>query len=244
MKTFGIAICGLLLFPYTAVQADIIGFTAGAEFWQGSAEGRAGNRGVSQALNFDDDSRRALYAAFEHPLPLLPNIAVRQQWSEHVGNTVLVGNSALAGTSFPAQSAIRNQLTVDYTDATLYYELLDNPVLSLDLGVTTRWLRSETTWNTTSRKVTTPVPMLHAKGHVNILGTQTSIFFDGNYGDYSDNTVYDARVGLAYQFVDLPAFNLFLKLGLQRLDLDLNNEDGMDLHSTQDGVFAAFELDF
>ncbi len=86
--------------------------------------------------------------------------------------------------------------------------------------------------------------MLHAKGHVNILGTQTNIFFDGNYGDYSDNTVYDARVGLAYQFVDLPAFNLFLKLGLQRLDLDLNNEDGMDLHSTQDGVFAAFELDF
>lgn len=244
MKTFGMAICGLLLFPYTAVQADIIGFTAGAEYWHGSAEGRAGNSGVSQGLNFDDDSRRALYAAFEHPLPLLPNIAVRQQWSEHEGNTVLVGNSMLAGTTFLANSSIRNQLTVDYTDATLYYELLDNPVLSLDLGVTTRWLRTETTWNTTSRKVTTPVPMLHAKGHVNILGTQTSIFFDGNYGDYSDNTVYDARVGLAYQFVDLPAFNLFLKLGLQRLDLDLNNEDGMDLHSTQDGVFAAFELDF
>lgn len=244
MKTFGMAICGLLLFPYTAVQADIIGFTAGAEYWHGSAEGRAGNSGVSQGLNFDDDSRRALYAAFEHPLPLLPNIAVRQQWSEHEGNTVLVGNSMLAGTTFLANSTIRNQLTVDYTDATLYYELLDNPVLSLDLGVTTRWLRTETTWNTTSRKVTTPVPMLHAKGHVNILGTQTSIFFDGNYGDYSDNTVYDARVGLAYQFVDLPAFNLFLKLGLQRLDLDLNNEDGMDLHSTQDGVFAAFELDF
>ncbi len=244
MKTFGMAICGLLLFPYGAVQADIIGLTAGAEYWQGSAEGRAGNTGVSQGLNFADDSRRALYAAFEHPLPLLPNIAVRQQWSEHDGSTVLAGNSVLAGTTFLANSTIRNQLTVDYTDATLYYELLDNPVLSLDLGVTARWLRTETTWNTTSRKVTTPVPMLHAKGHVNILGTQTSLFFDGNYGDYSDNTVYDARVGLAYQFVDLPAFNLFLKLGLQRLDLDLNNEDGMDLHSTQDGVFAAFELDF
>lgn len=244
MKTFGMAICGLLLFPYTAAQADIIGLTAGAEYWQGSAEGRAGNRGVSQALNFDDASRRALYAAFEHPLPLLPNIAVRQQWSEHNGNTRLLSGTALGNTTFPALSSINNKALVDYTDATLYYELLDNPVLSLDLGVTTRWLRTETIWNNTSRKVNTPVPMLHAKGHMNILGTKTSIFFDGNYGDYSDNTVYDARVGLAYQFVDLPAFNLFLKLGVQRLDLDLNNEDGMDLHSTQDGVFAAFELDF
>ncbi len=244
MKTLSLAICGLLMLPYTAVQADIVGFTAGAELWQGNVDGRAGNTGVSQSLNFDDDTRRVLYAAFEHPIPLLPNIAMRQQWAEYKGSTVLAGNTVLATTSFAAQSSIINQLSIDYTDATFYYELLDNAVLSIDMGMTARWLRTETIFNSATRKATTPLPMLHAKGHFNILGTQSSLFFAGNYGDYSDNAVYDAQLGLAYQFVDLPAFNLFVKLGVQRMDLDLNNEDGMDMKNVQDGVFAALEFDF
>lgn len=244
MKTFKMAVCGLMLLPFTSVKADILGFTAGAELWQGGVEARAGNTGNSQALQFADDTRKAFYAAFEHPLPLLPNIAVRQQWAEYQGTTVLAGNMALASTAFTAKSTVSNQLSVDYTDATMYYELLDNSVLSLDMGVTARWLRTKSTVNTASMKATAPVPMLHAKGHLNILSTSTSVFFEGNYGDYSDNAVSDVRLGLAYQVVDLPALNLFVKLGVQRLDIDLVNEDGMDLKSVEDGVFCALEFDF
>jgi outer membrane protein len=244
MKTFKMALCGLLLLPLTTVQADILGFTAGVEVWQGGVDASAGNTGSRQALTFDDDTRKAFYAAFEHPLPLLPNIAVRQQSAEYKGNTVLAGAMTLAGTSFLAKSSVTNRLSIDYTDATLYYELLDNSVLSVDMGVTARWLRTQTSIDNAARKATTPVPMLHAKGHLNILSTQTSLFFDGNYGDYSDNTVYDARVGLAYQFVDLPALNFFVKLGVQRSEIDLNNEDSMDLKSVEDGVFCALEFDF
>ena len=90
MKKLGTLLASVAIFTAHTVSADVIGLTAGAELWQGDLDGRAGNTAASQSLNFNDDHRKAFYVAFEHPLPLLPNVAVRQQWSKHDGNLSLI----------------------------------------------------------------------------------------------------------------------------------------------------------
>ena len=73
MKTFLPALGMLMALSSPLAQADVLGVTLGAEWWQVNPEGRMGDAGFSQRLSFDDDSHSAFYAAFEHPIPLLPD---------------------------------------------------------------------------------------------------------------------------------------------------------------------------
>src|SRR5690606_17476042 len=65
----------------TAARADILGFEFGAYRWQADYEGsvRSGSDrlDLEQTLGFDDDDIDVFYAAFEHPLPLIPNLRLQ-----------------------------------------------------------------------------------------------------------------------------------------------------------------------
>lgn len=229
------------------VTADVLGVTVGAEWWQANPEGRAGDTGFSQPLHFDDDSHSAFYAAFEHPIPLLPNMMLRRQTLSFQGDTRLAGTLQLHDVVYAAQSQVNNHLSLEYTDASMYYELLDNDILSVDLGVSARFLQTDvsiTQGGTVARGVSTPLPMVYANAVVGVFGTNSSLFFNGNYGRYDGHQMSDLRAGFAYEWIDLAAFSLSVKLGVQRLDLDLNDEDRMDVDLLADGVFLGLEADF
>lgn len=236
-----------MLLSSSVVSADVLGLTVGAEWWQANPDGNAGDAGFSQPLNFDDDSHSAFYAAFEHPIPLLPNVMMRRQTLSFQGDTTLPGELRLHDMVYQAQSQVRNQLSLEYTDASLYYEMLDNDILSLDMGVTARFLQSDvsvTQATTVSRGLSTPLPMLYGQAVVGVFGTNSSLFFSGNYGRYDGHQMSDLRAGFAYEWIDLAAFSLSVKLGVQRLDLELNSEDRMDVDLLAEGVFIGLEADF
>lgn len=247
MKTFLPALGVLMSLSCPQALADVLGLTVGAEWWQANPDGRMGDTGYSQPLNFDDDSHSAFYAAFEHPIPLLPNLLMRRQTLSFQGDTVLAGELRLFDTRYAAQSLVNNELSVEYTDASFYYELLDNDIVSLDMGLTARFLQTDLVIRQTTsvaRGVSTPMPMLYGNANIGIFGTNSSLFFTGNYGRYDGQGMSDLRAGFAYEWIDLAAFSLTVKLGVQRLELELNNEDRMDADLVTDGAFIGVEADF
>ena len=247
MKIFFPALGVLMSLTSPLAQADVLGVTIGAEWWQANPDGRMGDTGFSQPLNFDDDSHSAFYAAFEHPIPLLPNLLMRRQTLSFQGDSLLPGELRLYELAYAAQSRVNNKLSLEYTDASFYYELMDNDILSLDMGLTARFLQTDLMIRqatSVSKGVSTPMPMLYGNASIGVFGTNSSLFFNGNYGRYDGQQMSDLRAGFAYEWIDLAAFSLTVKLGVQRLELELNNEDRMDTDLLMDGAFIGLEADF
>lgn len=241
-------VAALALTAATTVKADVAGVTAGVEMWQADPTLTLGDTGFAQALNAGDENATAFYIAFEHPIPVLPNLAVRRQSIDFSGTTTLTADLKLDGVTFPKNTVLNNELKMAYTDATLYYELLDNDLLSVDLGVTARFVKADALASAASSSATNslsvPLPMLYWNASFGVPGTAASLFFTGNYVNYSDNSFYDARAGLAYDLIDAEVVSLALKLGVQKLDLDAQDQDDIDAKVAVDGAFLALEVDF
>lgn len=232
----------------TNAKADVAGVTAGIEMWQADPTLTAGDTGYAQSLTAGDENTTAVYVAFEHPIPLLPNLALRRQSLDFSGSTTLAAELRLDGVAFPKDTVLDNQLKLAYTDASLYYELLDNDLVSLDLGVTARFVKADANAsaanNSASTDFSVPLPMFYWNASLGIPATSASVFFTGNYVNYSDNSFYDARAGLAYEVIDATAMSLAVKLGVQKLDLDVQDQDNIDAKVALDGAFLALEIDF
>ena len=115
-----------------SVQADtILGVYVGAYAWQtgisGDVDDGSTKFSIEDDLDFDDETNSVLYAALEHPIPALPNVSLTQTSLE-----------------FGGADDSGNDLDLDFThtDATLYYEVLDN-IVSLDFGITARMYSGE-----------------------------------------------------------------------------------------------------
>ncbi len=238
-----------LVFSFSQyAYADVIGVTAGVELWQADPTLSLGDSGFSQPLTLSDKTANAFYVAFEHPMPLLPNIALRRQAIDLEGNGVLAGALQLGGQNFSQGTAVNSQIKLSYNDANLYYELLDNDLISLDLGVTARFSKANavvaSATLTANSELSVPLPMLYWNANVGIPATSLSLFYTGNYINYSDNKFYDARLGLSYELLDATAVSLALKLGVQKFDFVALEQDGQDADFSADGAFLAVEVDF
>ena len=108
-------------------QADtILGFYIGAYAWQTGISGDfdidgAGTFSIDDS-DLDDETSTVIYAALEHPVPVLPNIRLTQTDIE-----------------FEEGDAV---LDLNHTDVHLYYEVLDN-IVSIDLGIVARMYDGE-----------------------------------------------------------------------------------------------------
>ena len=147
MKVVVFILAGGLLSYHPQVQADLLGVTFSGDVAQLEVSGRAGDNLASQSLQFSDDRWQSWSIAFEHPLPLVPNVLLRRQNGNWTGQTQLRGDLQLDGQIFTSQSTITNALDLQTTDLSFYYEVLDNSLLSLDLGVSV--MRFETMMSAT-----------------------------------------------------------------------------------------------
>ena len=244
----GFLAAAVVLMSSGNVRADVLGVTAGVEMWQADPSLTLGDTGFSQLLNAEDQSSTAFYVAFEHPLPLLPNIALRRQQLDFTGITPLAAPVQIGGTSFAKDEVLNNQFALEYNDATLYYELLDNDLARLDVGVTARFVSADIDAVSGAKnaraELSVPLPMLYWNASVSVLGTAASVFFAGNYVSYSDNSFYDAKAGLAYELIDAKIISLSVKLGVQKMDLEVIDQDDIDAMVQVDGAFLALEADF
>jgi len=166
VKTTGL-VCALAASPFTYADT-VMGLFAGGTIWHGSPNGsfEAGdNIDVDDFLSLEEKTSASVFAALEHPIPLVPNIKLSM--TDYADETSLVFSQTKSfnGVNYAAGSAVNTKVDLNFTDFTLYYEVLDN-WLSLDLGLTVRQLDGEVTLASSNETSTIDIDGAYPMGYV------------------------------------------------------------------------------
>nr|MDT0253794.1 TIGR04219 family outer membrane beta-barrel protein [Endozoicomonas sp.] len=161
----------LLLLSSTTIHADIIGAKAGLDYWQTKDHGKAGS----------------VFGQIEHPVPLLPNIALRATAIE--GKTDSLNN----------------------VDAYGYYEILDNDLVSIDLGAGLHRINGSRYYDETLPMVVADIELFP--------GSDFSYYSKVNYSKKSAESVTDISAGARLRL--FPAIHL--QVGYRHYDIKTDN---------------------
>src|SRR5690606_7128931 len=124
---------------------------------------------------------------------------------------------------FPPGQTVRSNIDLTHTDATFYYELLDN-VVSLDAGLTVRYFDGDVKLRALSGEASLdlddPLPMLYVAGRVALpLGFYVGA--DVNGTGIRDSKLIDYRINAGWE----SAIGLGVELGMRKFDLDYDDDD-------------------
>jgi outer membrane protein len=237
----------LLALPLTAT-ADIIGAEFGAYAWQPDFSGNVSTGGAAARidlqddLGFDDDDSTSYYIALEHPLPLLPNLLLSYTDLETSASATLNRDIAFDDQVYTFNSNVNSTLDLSHTDATFYYELLDNWV-NLDMGVTARIFDSQVDIsdnnNTGSESLDVVVPMLYAAGRFDLPLTGLYAGASANGVSLGDADLLDYLINIGYE----TSLGLGMELGYRKMDLDYD-DDNDEIDLTADGAYVGVYFDF
>jgi outer membrane protein len=139
---------------------------------------------------------------------------------------------------------VRSTMDLTHTDATLYYEILDNWV-TLDVGITGRAfdngveITDVATGVTGKLDIDYVIPLIYAQARFDLPFSGLSLGVEANGVSYDDDTLYDVKVNLGYEF----AFGLGIEAGYRAFDLDYDDNDQY-ADVTIDGAYAGFVWDF
>ncbi|WP_171022264.1 TIGR04219 family outer membrane beta-barrel protein [Thalassotalea litorea] len=232
-------------------QADtIVGVYIGGQVWDMEAEGSFGSSEQLQAFELEDDKKSSYWAALEHPIPLLPNLKLRQNELDTMGMADVDGFE-FGGNTYDGDTLVNAEL--DHLDVIMYYELFDNAIFSIDFGLNFKYAEYAVT---VSKDDLNPVfseeevgydgviPMLYLATEVGIPGTGLGAFAEGSWIGFDDHNVYDAMAGLKYSFVDNLIVDLDIRLGYRSMKFDLQDLDDLYLDTQFDGAFAGIEFHF
>lgn len=244
-----LSMAGMLLTP--TLQADtLLGLYVGADAWRTATDGGFAHTQQFQSLNFSDKTQASYYVALEHPIPILPNIRIQHTPLDANGVTTLSSNLSLNNNTFQAGSSINNQVDLTSTDYILYYEILDNSLISLDLGLNAKYIKGSvlvsdvTTGIAAGQNASEFVPTVYAAATIGLPLTGLEVFASGSYISYDDNRVYDAQAGIAYAVIDNIAVDLRLKAGYRAVNLKLDDIDNLYTDIDFSGAFVGLELHF
>lgn len=247
MKLLARVVFGFL-FVAGPVTADMLGVRAGLEYWRANPEVVAGDTGAAGRWSLNNASGMAWAARFEHPIPLLPNFAARYQQHDYSAQAPLLDSLRLGQTVYSAGQNIWQYQNYQHYDMTAYYELLDNPLLSVDLGLTVRQLKVKSALNTSvinnSANLSVMLPMLYLDTEMGVWGTATVVFAKGNYSRYQSDLNYDWQAGIAWRFIDIAMFQAYLRAGWQYNKLAISDRDHLDMQANGSGGFIGLYLDF
>ncbi len=252
-KTLLAASCAALICG--SAQADtVLGLYIGGQVWSNEASGSFGEGVNNQSVfEFDDENQGSFYVAFEHPIPLIPNIKIASTTLDTVGGTQLTTDFAFntpIGNPFKAGSTLDTTLDASFVDYTLYYEVFDNDLLTFDFGLTARDLDASIdvfepdTQLQSGLDASGIIPMAYVSTIIGLPFTGFNVFAEANFISYDDQTIYDAQVGVSYAILDNIAVDFDLTLGYRTMKMELNDLDDFYSDLTYDGFFAGAIVHF
>jgi outer membrane protein len=241
-KLLAIAIASAAPF---AAQADLL-FTieAGASSWNVDASGEVDNTlDIEDDLQLDSEANNVLYASFEHPLPVLPNIKVMKTDLELTGNSTV--NNFL-GT--PLTGETESLLDLSHTDLTLYWGVpLPIPYVDVNFGLTARQFDGEvmisekTGGVSEGEKLDFTMPM----GYLNVdIDTPFGVYAyaDVNALSFDGNGVTDTAIALGYT-LPVPVVDVSLEAGQRSISVT-TDQDTVDIETDIDlsGMFFGLNV--
>lgn len=228
-------------------QADFLGVYAGASVWDSAVSGQAQDGDttidVVDDLGTEKETSSFYYIAFEHPVPVLPNIRLQQSDVSVSAVSSLDRSIDFDGITYDVGETVASYADLSHTDATMYWEVVDL-VAELDLGVTARLydgvFELDSDLSGVSREeFDAPVPMLFAKLGFKIPLTGVSASVSANAMDYSDYQLFDATARVNYE----AKFGLGVEAGYRIMELDIDDED-IQANLTTDGFYAGLSYHF
>ena len=220
-------IAATALLPFTA-SADAVGLRIGAYAWQQEFEGTVQDGpteiDINSTLGLDDETNNVFYVALEHPIPVLPNIALSHTEMEVSARNRLNENFVFDDQVFIVTDTVTTNADLSHTDLTLYYEVLDNWV-SLDLGLTVRAFDSSIDIKSSSGDAELDIdgalPMLYAAVKFDLPLTGLYVGASGSGISYEDSSITDYMLNIGYE----TTFGLGVEAGLRSFDINYEDED-------------------
>lgn len=239
---------GLTALMATSAQADtLLGLYLGGSIWNAETTGSFGEQGNSEStFDFEDEKNSSFFAALEHPIPLIPNLKLASTDLTTNGN----GNVTFdfGGESFNGD--VTTDIDLSYVDYTLYYEIFDNDLLSIDVGITGRDFDGEiivtenSSSDTGSLEVSGVVPMLYVSTVIGLPFTGFDVFAEGNLLSFDDHTLYDYQAGISYAVLDNIAVDFNINLGYRATKLELSDLDDLNTNLDFKGFFLGAVVHF
>ena len=256
MRKITIAIALAACLGAGQASADTVyGVYAGFHSWDMDAEGSFGsvNNGVTSSATFDfkDERQNSYYLAIEHPVPLLPNIKVVRNELDTTGTGTVVGTFEFGGTTFSTTSGLKTDVDLSNTDYILYYEVLDNDLITVDIGINAKHIdgslyviSDEDPPQTADETFDGFVPMLYGNVEIGLPLTGLGVFAEGSFLSVGDHSLHDYQMGIGYTFIDNLAVDLTIQLGYRSVKLELDDIDDISTNLEFDGMFLGLEAHF
>jgi outer membrane protein len=247
-----LAAAALLGMPLTAA-ADIVGFSFGAYGWQASPEGFVedtdGTLGASTRadvendLGLDEETFGVIWAAIEHPVPLLPNLKLQYTPLKFEGSGEVDSEFTFQGQTFAVNEEVDSRLDLAQFDAIFYYEILDG-TFNLDIGLNIKVLDGEAVVTPRStgvperQELSAPVPMLYLNAVVE-LPAGFRLGLEGSGIGYSGNRLTDLKALLGWEYAVVS-----LEAGYRVQQMVLDDIDGINADVKVGGPFLGASVDF
>lgn len=235
----------LMFLTLGEVHADMIGGEVSFGFFNHDPSGEASYRGSSGNLHdtfgFKEEQDIFFKAYLEHPLLVIPNLKLGYTTLSHEGrssvNDFSWGDMTYNGT-------IDSSLSLDMSDVTLYYELLDHWA-ETDAGLTLRYISGNMRVGNSEESdvadFSTWIPMLYGKMRLNLPTTDLSFQLEANAISYWDITAYDLELSARYTL----AMGIGLEAGYKTFHLNSNElVNGFNTKMDFSGPYAAAIWDF
>ena len=228
------SLCTIALTMANQVHADtVFGVYAGAGAWQSEYTGEVGKPSTSASdLGMDDNSNSFYYIALEHPIIFFPNIKLQKNNITSSQSSMIDNNFSIGNIGYPSGTTVATDFDLSYTDATLYYELLDNWI-NLDIGVTLRkysgYLQAESATLTDKTNIDIDTPLMYGRVQFDLPLSGFFAGFEGNYISFDGNDLADFSAKIGYLFDS--ALDLGVEAGYRAVNMNI--DDG-DVHTDLD----------
>ena len=238
------------LLPLTTMAATVLGIQAGAGSWKHDPSGSftasvadiSNSADLKNDLNLAEKSEGYSYFVIEHPVPLIPNLKYVNTKLSSSGAGTIASDFTFNGTPYTATNAVTSSFTLDQTDIILYYEILDNDLVSFDLGLNAKKIdgKASAVSGGSNESVTFSgtVPMLYAAAEI---GLPAGFALAGEISTLSigDNEISDVSAKVTYT----TDFNLGLEAGVRTMSVKVDVDNvlaNMDFKGVFFGAFFKF----
>lgn len=230
-------------------QADtVFGVYVGGQYWDTETSGSFGTSTDQQRFNFADDGQKSYYIAVEHPVPFVPNVKIKRNDLATDGFAVLSQNYEFNGQTYTQNTRLDGLVDLTHTDYIFYYEIFDNDLVSLDLGLNAKdvdgYLQVSAEGVRNQVDASSWVPTAYGQLRLGIPGTAFTLYGGGSFLAIDDSNLRDVEAGVEYRVIDSLAVNLNLQLGYRDLNIELDDIDDIYTDIQFKGPYFGIELHF
>lgn len=251
IKKIAISLVGAA-FVSTAAMADMARVEMGAGVWAQKPSGSASytDNGANGAYVSDETEESDVYAwmLIKHPIPILPNLRLEYANIKDKG----VATGEFEDFDIGAASSVFTSQMKQY-DIIPYYNILDNTAwTTIDLGLDIKVIDASYTaapsgaFTGYSDSYTVAIPLLYARGRVEIPATNIGIEADVKFIGNGKSNVYDARAKVDYTLSFIPVIQPAIEVGyrVQKIDIDQDDAKNSAVDIDYSGVYAGMMLRF